>query len=77
MGRKVYGDVRRMTLPDLRRELEILGPFIRDVVAAKQARIGEISREIERRERQNGRKTGRPEGNNQPVGNLLMIWRML
>jgi len=41
-----------MTLEELRRERELLGPLIRDVVATKQARMREISGEIERREQE-------------------------
>lgn len=57
MGRGcLYRNVRRMTLGELEHEQELLGPFIRDVVAAKQARISAISEEIERRSRRDARK---------------------
>ena len=50
MGRGcLYRIVRRMSLEELEHEQELLGPLIRDVVAAKQARTREISEEIERR----------------------------
>lgn len=49
-GRRLYRKVERMSLDELQHERELLGPFIRDVIARKQARIGEISKEIERRE---------------------------
>ena len=49
---RLYRKVSRMTLEELRRERELLGPLIRDVVATKQARMREISGEIERREQE-------------------------
>jgi len=52
--RQVYRNVRRMTLEELRQEKELLGPLIRDVIASKQARIVQISEEIERRSGRNG-----------------------
>ena len=62
MGRgTMYRNVRRMTLAELRHEQELLGPFIRDVVAAKQARMREISREIERRSGRKAPKAKRPK----------------
>ena len=62
MGRGVlYRNVRRMTLGELRHEQELLGPFIRDVVAAKQARMREIAKEIERRSGQKAVKAKRPK----------------
>lgn len=39
-----------MSLAELRMERDLLEPLIRDVVAAKQARIRGITREIARRE---------------------------
>ena len=57
MGRgTLYRNVRRMSLEELKHEQELLGPFIRDVVAAKQARMREISKEIERRRARNAAK---------------------
>ena len=52
--RQVYRNVQRMTLEELRRERELLGPLIRDVIASKRARIVQISEEIERRSGRNG-----------------------
>ena len=57
----LYRNVRRMTLAELEHEQELLGPFIRDVVAAKQARMREISREIERRSGRKAPKVKRPK----------------
>ena len=57
----MYRNVRRMTLAELRHEQELLGPFIRDVVAAKQARMREISREIERRSGRKAVKAKKPK----------------
>ena len=57
----LYRNVRRMTLAELEHEQELLGPFIRDVVAAKQARMREISREIERRSGRKAPKEKRPK----------------
>ena len=51
-SRKLYRKVERMSLDELRHERDLLGPLIRDMVAAKQARLRAISREIERREGQ-------------------------
>jgi hypothetical protein len=57
MGRGcLYRNVRRMTLDELKHEQELLGPFIRDVVAAKQARRREVSEEIERRSSRDAKK---------------------
>ena len=50
--------VSRMTLAELHREHELIPVWIRDVNAAKKARLREISDEIERRE---SRCRGRPE----------------
>jgi len=44
--------VERMSLDELRHERDLLGPLIRDMVAAKQARLRAISREIVRREQE-------------------------
>ena len=52
-SRKLYRRVERMSLDELRHERDLLGPLIRDMVAAKQARLRAISREIERREAEN------------------------
>jgi len=41
-----------MTLEELRRERDLLGPLIRDIITRKQARIRAISEEIERREQE-------------------------
>ena len=69
MGRgTMYRNVRRMTLRELRREQELLGPYIRDVVAAKQARMREISKEIERR---SGRKAAKPKRRKSSVSSRM------
>ena len=49
-GPTLYRKVERMTLEELRHEQDLLEPLIRDMVAAKQARMRAISREIGRRE---------------------------
>jgi len=51
-GPKLYRKVERMSLDELRHERDLLGPLIRDMVAAKQARLRAISREIVRREQE-------------------------
>lgn len=56
-GRRLYRKVERMSLDELRHERELLGPLIRDVVAAKQARMRALSRELERREAPNAEAT--------------------
>jgi hypothetical protein len=43
-----------MSLEQLQHERVVLGPLIRDVIAKKQARILDISSEIERRTADNG-----------------------
>ena len=45
----IYRDVRRMSEDELKLERDLLGPLIRDIVSSKQARLREISHEIERR----------------------------
>ena len=50
MARKVG----EMTVEELRREQDVISVWIRDVNAPKQARIRELSAEIERREQEMG-----------------------
>jgi hypothetical protein len=50
MARRIMArSVKRMTLAELRHELEVLSVWIRDVTSPKQERKREISKEIERR----------------------------
>jgi len=48
--------VKRMTLAELRHELDLIPVWIRDVTSPKQARIREVSEEIERRSRRDAKK---------------------
>ena len=46
---RLYRVVERMSLAALLRERDLLQPLIRDVIAAKRARVAELSAEIARR----------------------------